>query len=72
MEDLYAYVNPKNRKHCPIVSLETLEIVRKHSQVRINLGLFLDGLLVYMNFFRDSILRLYLIAISIINTLDLR
>jgi hypothetical protein len=35
MEDLYKWINPKTRKHCPMISEETLNVVRKNADVRI-------------------------------------
>lgn len=35
MDDLHAYVNPKNGKHQPMISDELHEIVTKHSDVRV-------------------------------------
>ena len=34
MDDLHAYVNPKNGLHQPMISDEIYEIVKKHSDVR--------------------------------------
>lgn len=33
MEDLYNYVNPLNKQHSPMISKETLDIVRENKDV---------------------------------------
>lgn len=34
MEDLYGYVNKKNKKHSPMISAKTRDIIRANSEVR--------------------------------------
>lgn len=36
MEDLYNYVNPRNGRHSPMISKETLDIVLSNKDVRLS------------------------------------
>ena len=33
MKDLYEHVNPRNRKHSPLISKQTYDIIKKHEDV---------------------------------------
>lgn len=60
MEDLYAWINPKNNKHCPMVSDTLLELVRKHSD-RVNSAIVYDRDFSYNYFGFKTLERSYLL-----------
>ncbi|KAI8912700.1 ribonucleotide reductase [Gorgonomyces haynaldii] len=63
MEDLYAYVNPKTGKHSPMISKETLEHVREHSD-RLNSAIIYDRDFNYNFFGFKTLERSYLLKIN--------
>lgn len=45
MEDLYNYVNPLNKRHSPMISKETLDIISENKAVRHVLTIHLSHIL---------------------------
>lgn len=63
MEDLYNYVNPLNRQHSPMISLETLNIVLENKD-RLNSAIIYDRDFSYNFFGFKTLERSYLLKIN--------
>ncbi|EDO49794.1 predicted protein [Nematostella vectensis] len=63
MEELYNYVNPKNNKHSPLISKETLDIIQKHAD-RLNSAIIYDRDYQYNYFGFKTLMRSYLLKIN--------
>jgi ribonucleoside-diphosphate reductase subunit M1 len=63
MEDLYAYTNPKTGKHSPMISKETLDIIRTHQEV-LNSSIIYDRDFNYNYFGFKTLERSYLLKIN--------
>jgi len=63
MEDLHTWVNPKNDKHCPMVSKETLSIVKANAD-RLNSSIVYDRDFSYNYFGFKTLERSYLLKIG--------
>lgn len=63
MEDLYTYINPRNNKHSPMISEETLNLVKKHA-VRLNSAIIYDRDYSYNYFGFKTLERSYLLKIT--------
>lgn len=61
--DLYNYVNPKNRKHSPMISKETFDIVAKHAE-ELNSAIVYDRDFQYQYFGFKTLERSYLLRIN--------
>ncbi|OJD36160.1 ribonucleoside-diphosphate reductase large chain [Diplodia corticola] len=61
--DLYDYVNPKNKKHSPMISKETYEIVQKHAE-ELNSAIVYDRDFQYQYFGFKTLERSYLLRID--------
>eukprot|EP00118_Oscarella_pearsei_P025053 m.307390 g.307390 ORF g.307390 m.307390 type:complete len:833 (+) comp42226_c0_seq1:47-2545(+) len=63
VEDMYDYINPKNQKHCPMVSKETLKIVRKNAQ-KLDSAIVFDRDFNYKYFGFKTLEKSYLLKIN--------
>ena len=63
MEDLYRYVNPLNRRHSPMISKETLDIVLENKD-RLNSAIIFDRDFSYNFFGFKTLERSYLLKIN--------
>lgn len=63
MESLYAYQNPKNGKHSPMISDETMAIIRAN-QDRLNSSIIYDRDFSYNYFGFKTLERSYLLKID--------
>lgn len=63
MEDLYAYINPKTLKHSPMISENTLNIIRKHQDL-LNSAIIYDRDFNYNYFGFKTLERSYLLKIN--------
>ncbi|KAF6728915.1 Ribonucleoside-diphosphate reductase large subunit [Oryzias melastigma] len=63
MEDLYNYVNPLNKRHSPMISKETLEIVLEN-KARLNSSIIYDRDFSYNFFGFKTLERSYLLKIN--------
>ncbi|XP_019719870.1 ribonucleoside-diphosphate reductase large subunit isoform X2 [Hippocampus comes] len=63
MEDLYAYINPVNKRHLPMISKETLDIVLEN-KARLNSAIIYDRDFSYNFFGFKTLERSYLLKIN--------
>lgn len=63
MDDLHTWVNPKNNKHCPMVSKATLDIVKANAD-RLNSAIVYDRDFSYNYFGFKTLERSYLLKIG--------
>ncbi|KAA8587091.1 hypothetical protein FQN60_000927 [Etheostoma spectabile] len=63
MEDLYNYVNPLNKRHSPMISKETLDIIRENKG-RLNSAIIYDRDFSYNFFGFKTLERSYLLKIN--------
>ncbi|XP_061136360.1 ribonucleoside-diphosphate reductase large subunit [Syngnathus typhle] len=63
MEDLFNYVNPLNRRHSPMISKETLDVVTEHKD-RLNSAIIYDRDFSYNFFGFKTLERSYLLKIN--------
>ncbi|XP_037122852.1 ribonucleoside-diphosphate reductase large subunit [Syngnathus acus] len=63
MEDLFNYVNPLNRRHSPMISKETLDVVMEHKD-RLNSAIIYDRDFSYNFFGFKTLERSYLLKIN--------
>ncbi|KAF2431954.1 ribonucleoside-diphosphate reductase subunit large [Tothia fuscella] len=63
ISDLYAYVNPKNNKLCPMISKETHDIVMKHAD-ELNSAVVYDRDFNYQYFGFKTLERSYLLRVN--------
>jgi len=63
MEDLHTWINPKNNKHCPMVSKATLDIVKSNKD-RLNSAIVYDRDFSYNYFGFKTLERSYLLKID--------
>ncbi|KAG7515686.1 ribonucleoside-diphosphate reductase large subunit [Solea senegalensis] len=63
MDDLYAYVNPLNKRHSPMISKETLDIVLEN-KARLNSAIIYDRDFSYNFFGFKTLERSYLLKIN--------
>lgn len=63
MEDLYAFVNPRNGVHSPMISEETVNLVRKHKD-RLNSAIVYDRDFSYTYFGFKTLERSYLLKVN--------
>ncbi len=63
MEDLYSWINPKTKKHSPMISDSIIEIVRKNSEV-LNSAIIYDRDFSYNYFGFKTLERSYLLKIN--------
>jgi ribonucleoside-diphosphate reductase subunit M1 len=63
IQDLYDYVNPKNNRHCPMISKETYDSVMKHAE-ELNSAIVYDRDFNYQYFGFKTLERSYLLRIN--------
>uniref|UniRef100_UPI00358F085E ribonucleoside-diphosphate reductase large subunit n=1 Tax=Myxine glutinosa TaxID=7769 RepID=UPI00358F085E len=63
MDDLYNYINPRNEKHSPMISKETLDIIMKNKE-RLNSAIITDRDFSYNFFGFKTLERSYLLKIN--------
>jgi ribonucleoside-diphosphate reductase subunit M1 len=63
VDDLFNYVNPKNSKHCPMISEETHRIIMKHAE-ELNSAIVYDRDFNYQYFGFKTLERSYLLKIN--------
>jgi len=63
VDDLYHYVNPINRKPCPMISQETYDVVMKHSE-ELNSAIVYDRDFNYQYFGFKTLERSYLLRLN--------
>ncbi|XP_028404847.1 ribonucleoside-diphosphate reductase large subunit-like [Dendronephthya gigantea] len=63
MKDLYEHVNPRNRRHSPLISKETFDIIKKHEDV-LNSAIIYDRDFNYTYFGFKTLERSYLLKLN--------
>ncbi|CAB3984038.1 ribonucleoside-diphosphate reductase large subunit [Paramuricea clavata] len=63
MKDLYEHVNPRNRKHSPLISKQTYDIIKKHEDV-LNSAIIYDRDFNYTYFGFKTLERSYLLKLN--------
>jgi ribonucleoside-diphosphate reductase subunit M1 len=63
ISDLHAYVNPKNNKHCPMISKETYDVVMKYAD-ELNSAIVYDRDFNYQYFGFKTLERSYLLRVN--------
>lgn len=63
MNDLYNYVDPKNGRHCPMISKQVLDIINTHAD-RLNSAIVYERDYTYQYFGFKTLERSYLLRLA--------